>query len=299
MMPDQQQWRVLAADIEARCGERVDAQSATRVHGGCIHTALCVASGRRRLFLKLNQASMADNFSAEQAGLEALAATATVRVPVPLGRGVSGELAWLAMEWFNLSSGAGAEAERELGLALAALHENTAPGFGFHSDNALGASHQPNAWCDSWPDFLRRRRLGYQLRLAAANGYTGALQELGAQVLERLGKWPAAHIRPALIHGDLWGGNWGVLADGAAVMFDPAVCYADPEAEIAMTELFGGFGTPFYEAYRSVHPEPHDGELRRSLYALYHVLNHLNLFGGSYLGQAITLLRRLQALTCA
>ncbi|MEL7448301.1 MAG: fructosamine kinase family protein [Pseudomonadota bacterium] len=293
MTPSGAQWQALASAIADQCGTRIKPASATAVSGGCIHTALKVDTSDGPLFLKLNDASMADNLAAERTGLDALAASNTLRVPRPLGTGESQGIAWLAMEWLDLTTAGGSEASHRLGLGLAALHAAPAQRFGFDSDNVIGASPQPNGWCDTWPSFVRKHRIQFQLELAACNGFRGELQAAGKALLERLDGWSAAHIRPALQHGDLWGGNWGVIAGGEPVVFDPAVFYGDPEADIAMTRLFGGFDKAFYDAYRSVHPNPEDGEFRRQLYALYHVLNHLNLFGGGYLGQALTLLRKL------
>ena len=146
---------------------------------------------------------------------------------------------------------------------------------------------------DGWVDFFREHRLRFQLNLAAQNGYGGELQQLGAGLAERLpelfdGYEPVA----SLCHGDLWGGNWGV-ADGEPVIFDPAVYYGDRESDIAMTMLFGGFGRSFYRAYEQAWPMERGNERRLRLYQLYHVLNHLNLFGSGYLRQALELLRKL------
>ncbi|MEM9057115.1 MAG: fructosamine kinase family protein [Pseudomonadota bacterium] len=293
MRLDNHQWLALAGQIVAGCGKRIDPASARSVGGGCIHTALAVDSDEGTLFLKLNRADAAETLAAESDGLKTLAASGAVRVPTPFAHGVCDGLAWLAMEWLALAPRADASAHRHLGEALAALHALPAERFGYHRDNAIGSTAQPNAWRDEWPAFVVDQRLRFQLDLARHNGHGDALAEPGAALLERLADWSAPHVRPALNHGDLWGGNWGVLDSGAPVVFDPAAFYGDPEADIAMTMLFGGFDEPFYEAYRATHPEPDDGEFRRGVYALYHVLNHLNLFGGGYLEQAVALMRAL------
>jgi fructosamine-3-kinase len=149
---------------------------------------------------------------------------------------------------------------------------------------------------DDWIDFWRERRLGFQLDLAARNGLRGALQTQGRQLMDAL---PAlfAHYRPApsLLHGDLWGGNWGADAAGNPVIFDPAVYFGDREADLAMTELFGGFSRAFYDAYDAAYPLDKGYETRKTLYSLYHVLNHFNLFGGGYGGQAQRMIQQLLA----
>ena len=145
-------------------------------------------------------------------------------------------------------------------------------------------------------EFYRRERLGFQLALAAQHGYRGQLQALGEQLLALLPAFFSTY-RPvaSLLHGDLWGGNHAATADGEPVIFDPAVYYGDREADLAMTELFGGFGEGFYRAYRVAWPLDPGYPVRKHLYNLYHVLNHLNLFGGGYATQAERLMRGLLA----
>ena len=136
--------------------------------------------------------------------------------------------------------------------------------------------------------------MGFQLRLAAENGFTGALQEQGARLVKRLPAYFENYKPlPSLLHGDLWGGNWA-SCNGAPVIFDPAVYFGDRESDLAMTRLFGGFGSAFYAASEAAWPLEPGHEARNDIYQLYHVLNHLNLFGSGYLGRAIQLLRKLQ-----
>ncbi|MGH7931349.1 MAG: fructosamine kinase family protein, partial [Candidatus Binatia bacterium] len=141
---------------------------------------------------------------------------------------------------------------------------------------------QVNTWADSWIDFWREQRLGFQLALAAQNGYGGALQRKGAQLMEVFPALFEDQLAPSLLHGDLWGGNRATDHNGNPVIFDPAVYYGDREADLAMTELFGGFEPAFYRAYAAVHPLAPNYPLRKAFYNLYHILNHLNLFGGGY-----------------
>jgi fructosamine-3-kinase len=183
-----------------------------------------------------------------------------------------------------------------LGEALAWLHRARGPHCGLERDNFIGATPQPNGTAPDWVTFLRERRLGYQLDLAAANGYGGRLQERGRRLNEVIDVFFSTH-HPAmsLLHGDLWSGNRGVLADGTPVVFDPAVYHGDREADIAMTRLFGSFGPRFYAAYTATWPLDLAAGTRRDLYNLYHVLNHLNLFGGAYRAQAEAMIDRLLA----
>jgi fructosamine-3-kinase len=231
-------------------------------------------------------------FEAEVEGLRELALASAIRVPAVVDCGIETGTAFIALERLHLQPATPA-AETQLGQQLAALHRHTEKKHGWHRDNTIGPTPQHNPWTRDWVEFFREHRLRFQLDLAAQNGYSGDLQSLGLKLVERL---PALFdgYRPAasLCHGDLWSGNWGV-ADGVPVIFDPAVYYGDRESDIAMTMLFGGFGRAFYRAYEENWPMAPGHEQRLKLYQLYHVLNHLNLFGSGYVGQAMKLLRDL------
>jgi len=232
---------------------------------------------------------------AEADGLERMAATGAIRVPAVNRIGVQGSEAFLELEWFELHA-ADAASDARMGEALARLHAVTAPAFGLERDNAIGATPQPNAPSDDWAVFWRDRRLAFQLELAAENGYGGRLLDRGRRLLEAVPALFGSHRpRPSLLHGDLWGGNRAMLADGTPVTYDPAVYYGDREADIAMTRLFGGFGPRFYAAYDCAWPPDAGRAVRQDLYNLYHVLNHLNLFGGGYRAQAESMVERLLA----
>jgi len=242
----------------------------------------------KKIFVKraVPQAQLA----AEADGLAALRAANTVRVPETV---VLDDDA-LALEWLELRP-LDARSGATLGAALAALHRAPAGArFGWHADNYIGPTPQENAWCASWPEFFRERRLRPQLARAARQGYRGALQRDGERLLARVESLLDGHApAPSLLHGDLWGGNAGALPDGTPVIFDPAVYAGDREADLAMTELFGGFPASFHAAYRSAWPLADGYALRRDLYNLYHLLNHLNLFGTSYLDRCQRVLSRL------
>jgi protein-ribulosamine 3-kinase len=282
----------LARELRALTGLPCAAEPASSVAGGSINRCYRWPAGTHTLFVKVADASAAAMLAAEVQGLGALAAAAALRVPRVLAHGVTGGAAFLALEWLE-SAPAQIAAERALGAGLARLHAVTGARFGLAHDNYIGRTPQRNDASDDWAEFFRDRRLRPQLRLIQDRGCSalvGALEQLLPRV-ERLlaGHRPA----PSLLHGDLWGGNWLALADQTPVIYDPAVYYGDRETDLAMTRLFGGFGAAFYRAYEAVAPLPPGADRRAELYNLYHVLNHANLFGGGYFGQARALTERL------
>ena len=261
--------------------------------GGCINRAAAIrGKDSRRFFVKLNAARLDGMFAAEAEGLREMEATQAVRVPHPVAHGVAGDSAFLALEWLDLG-GRGDAAE--LGRQLCAMHRVTTPTFGWHRDNTIGATPQENTPSHDWIGFWRERRLGPQLGLTRHNRASSRLLGKGEQLLDKLHVFfPGYTPLPSLLHGDLWSGNFG-FCQGQAVLFDPAVYFGDREADMAMTELFGGFPADFYAAYRESWPLDPGYPARRQLYNLYHVLNHFNLFGGGYAQQAERILDGLLA----
>ena len=179
------------------------------------------------------------------------------------------------------------------------MHRYTSGKFGWTRDNTIGSTPQVNTQEADWVTFYAERRLRFQFELAAENGCAQGVQTQGETLLEKLPVF-FTNYRPqaSLLHGDLWGGNHAALRDGTPVIFDPAPYYGDREADLAMTELFGGFSARFYAAYRAAWPLDAGYAVRKDLYNLYHVLNHLNLFGGGYRGQAQDLIERLLSEVC-
>lgn len=231
-------------------------------------------------------------FEAEADGIRELRSANAIRVPDVLGCGVENGKSFIVLERFAFDRPT-VETEKQLGQCLAKLHRHTADRFGWFRDNTIGPTPQINTWSDDWITFFRVHRLEFQLELAAANGYGADTNEPGNALANGLSDLFAGYEPVAsLLHGDLWSGNWGSV-DGEPVVFDPAVYYGDRESDIAMTMLFGGFGEPFYKAYEESWPMAPGHEQRLKLYQLYHVLNHLNLFGSSYLGRATRLLGEL------
>ena len=276
------------------------AHNSIPVTGGCINqTYRLEGTDGSCYFLKLNDAHklattstvLRTGFAAESAGLEAIFATKTVRVPQSITHGFAGQYAFLVLEYFDLKSSGNV---RLLGEQLAALHRCSAQQFGFAQNNFIGTTTQLNDRSSDWITFWREQRLGFQLGLATCNGYGGKLQEMGHRLMERLPEFfDGYHPQPSLLHGDLWGGNHAYIVDGAPVIFDPAPYYGDREADLAMTELFGGFGPEFYVAYHAAWPLDVGYATRKTVYNLYHTLNHANLFGGEYARQAEAMMQRL------
>jgi fructosamine-3-kinase len=288
-MPD---WAPIRAALHS-AGIDVAGAEPRPVAGGDISAAWRLDGAAASVFLKTGPVSSYEMFLAEAEGLSELAQANAVRVPAVIALGENSDSAFVALEWLRFESISRAS-ERQLGEQLAALHRTTKPRYGWHRDNSIGLTPQKNAWSDSWVDFFRDQRLAYQLALAAGNGFTGRLQTEGARLLKRL-PFFYEHYTPvaSLLHGDLWGGNWA-SCDGQPVIFDPAVYYGDRETDLAMTKLFGGFGKAFYDAYESSWPLQPGYRQRSDLYQLYHVLNHLNLFGSGYLGRALALIEGLR-----
>ncbi len=280
-------WQAISAGISAALGGPFEANDARSIGGGCINEAVCLAGGGgERFFVKLNRTELLPMFEAEAAGLEAILATASVRAPRPVALGVDGKRCWLALEFIEFGAAAG-DAAVLLGEQLAAMHRSVSERFGWHRDNTIGSTPQPNTPEQDWVTFLRQHRLGFQLDLAAERGCSAALRERGQHLLESLPAFFSDyHPAPSLLHGDLWGGNWGADDEGRPVIFDPAVYYGDRETDLAMTELFGGFSDRFYQSYRDCWDIDPGYASRKVLYQLYHVLNHFNLFGGGYGRQA-------------
>jgi fructosamine-3-kinase len=249
--------------------------------------------GNKDYFVKVNASAGPAMFEAEAVGLQELSDTNTVKVPRPICWGQVKGSVYLVLEYWPLKP-ITAEGLVSLGGQLAALHRIAQPHFGWHRNNTIGATPQYNTPSQNWLEFWRQHRLGFQLQLAATKGYGGALQRKGERLMAQAGALFVGYTPTAcLLHGDLWGGNVASNTAGDPLMFDPATYYGDRETDIAMTELFGGFGPDFYTAYHAVYPLPDGYQVRRIFYNLYHILNHLNLFGGSYLAQAERLMEQV------
>lgn len=279
----------------AERGVRLDPGRTHPVGGGCIHSAWRADGQDGPVFLKTNRPALGWMFEAEADGLEALRGAGRLRVPAVLGCGLEDATAWLALEWLELRP-ATAASERALGEALARQHLAAGARFGWPRDNAIGATPQPNKPADDWASFFAEQRIGCQLGIGARQGLPRRLLARGERLQAMIpGLLADRRPAPALLHGDLWSGNRAADSEGRPVVFDPAVHYGDPECDLAMTRLFGGFDREFYLAYDAVLPPAPGRAKRQRLYQLYHVLNHANLFGGGYVGQAERLIDELLA----
>ncbi|MET0988902.1 MAG: fructosamine kinase family protein [Steroidobacteraceae bacterium] len=284
----------IAADLQTALGCTL-APAARSVGGGSIHTALRVETSLGTVFLKYGRSAVATQLDAECEGLRELARADAIRTPSVIASRQTAIHAYAVFEWIEFGSSSGASDAR-FGEQLAQLHRATCDHFGWHRDNFIGSTPQLNPRCADWVEFWQQARLTYQLDCARANGANARLLDQGARLVAVVPTFFTGYTPlPSLIHGDLWNGNYAVDRDGHPVIFDPAVYFADREAELAMTDLFGGFGKDFYRAYESAWPLAAGADTRRTLYQLYHVLNHFNLFGGAYQAQADRMIARLLA----
>lgn len=288
-------WAELEAVLSDTLGMAFTVHSSEPVGGGSISDAVMVSDGSVRFFVKRDRVERLDRLEAEARGLETLRGAAAARVPAVVHRGACDGVAVLVLEYIAMRP-IDVETSRALGEALVVQHRVESNQFGWDGGNFIGTTPQDNTPGDAWAGFFRERRLRPQLELAVDGGHARALDVRGRRLLEVVDSLLAGHDPvPSLLHGDLWGGNAAADESGAPVLFDPAVYYGDREADLAMTELFGGFDAGFRRAYESAWPLPPGFDVRRRLYNLYHVLNHLNLFGGAYLGQAQRDIDRLLA----
>lgn len=309
-------WDKISAHISEVTRDKFAIDNRRSVSGGCINQGYYISSSSRTYFAKINQASQVAMFEAEALGLQQMGETQTIRVPEPICWGTEGNSAYIVLEWLDLGGHGGDRAWEEMGRKLAEMHKFTPPSpgrarghspyngggeeansallrgcFGWDRNNTIGSTVQINNWTANWAEFWAEHRIGYQLKLGRRRGGNFSRGEsLLAAIPKLLEDYKP---QPSLVHGDLWGGNASVTAAGEPVIFDPAAYWGDREVDIAMTELFGGFPAAFYRGYNEVWLLDSGYERRKILYNLYHVLNHFNLFGGSYESQANQMINRI------
>ena len=285
----------IVAQLESVTGHSLKNYNLTSVGGGSINTAYQLTANNQSYFIKLNLPSLVAMFEAEALGLEEMRALKCIRIPEVICFGETEEHSFIVLEYIELGSLRG-QASKRLGVQLAQLHHHVQPFFGWHIENTIGSTPQHNAQSHDWLNFWQQQRLAKQLMFARNNGFTGRIQERGQQLIAQLSVFFDNYSpEPALLHGDLWSGNAASDPQGNPVIFDPACYYGDRETDIAMTELFGGFGQDFYAAYQAEYPLDSGYKTRKTLYNLYHILNHLNLFGGGYLSQSENMIEQLLA----
>ena len=277
------------AALSERAGDDVRITGTAPVGGGCISPTARLDSDAGSFFLKWGSPDLPDGIlAAEARGLRQLGEAGEVRVPGVVAEGTGSDPVWLLMEWLEPGS-AGRDAWARLGAELAALHRHRADRFGADTDNYIGSLPQANERMDSWPAFWRDRRLEPQLRSAIDRGLMGGadrrrFDDLFGHLQELLAV--GNEDGPSLLHGDLWSGNVHMTADGAAAIIDPSVYHGHREVDLAMADLFGGFGPAFRSAYDDAWPlSPGYAPTRRAIYQLYYLLVHVNLFGSGYVGR--------------
>jgi protein-ribulosamine 3-kinase len=284
----------LAKEISSKAGRNVVA--ADGVGGGCISdTARVQLEDGDVAFLKWSSPGEhpAEMLVEEAKSLRAIGATQTLRVPTVLAQHAGAAFSWLLLEWLEPGPRT-KDNQRLLGQQLAALHRNSSATYGWDSENFIGSLPQSNTAHRDWSGFWRGERLLPQLRMAEAQLGVSGIRRFDALLRDLPSLLRDVEDEgPSLLHGDLWSGNVHMLADGSPAVIDPSCYYGHREVDIAMSRLFGGFSTEFYEAYAESWPHRQGLEERVLLYQLYYLLVHINLFGGSYVQQTLSVLKQL------
>lgn len=276
-------WPQICESFSDTVGKEISYLSHQNVSGGCINSSYKLQTNCGPFFVKTNSIDTLSMFRTEAKSLQVIGESQTIRAPKWLHVSAIRDRAVLILEYIPMQEGSETGMQR-LGEQLARMHQVTRRQFGWSCDNFIGKTEQPNATEDSWITFFKNHRLNHQIALCQSRGLT---LDGGQQLLENLaGFFDNNTPQPSLLHGDLWGGNTGFDLEGSPVIFDPACYYGDREADIAFTEMFGGFSKKFYDSYNRVFPLDRGYELRKRLYNLYHELNHYYLFGGAYGRQA-------------
>ncbi len=276
--------------IASRTNERVI--NARPVSGGDISSAYMIETASRNYFMKVNAKPFAlKMFHAEQEGLQAIEETKTIAVPhVHLVDSVDGK-AFLLMDHVESKRPDASDYQR-LGRGLAELHQSTRTDFGFPDNNFIGSLPQSNRSRADWAEFYWLERILPQLKMALEDRLISEKmipkEEKAVDLFERI----FGDIRPSLLHGDLWGGNYLIATDGTPYLIDPATYYGHSMVDIAMSRLFGGFGAGFHDAYYAIIPKPEHYDAQIELYQLYYLLVHLNLFGSGYYSSVSSILKR-------
>lgn len=285
-------WSIIADHISQKLDEEITFQAPQSIGGGCINQTWKVTDQRgRNWFVKTNKPFRVEMFNAEMQGLEAILTTQSIRTPKPICFGQSKQHSFLVLEYLELG---GSPNPTLTGAQLAHMHQHTWETFGWTRDNTIGSTAQINTPKNNWISFWQEHRLGFQLKLALQKGLSHQTYDAGMELSSLMDQFfTDYHPSPSLLHGDLWGGNCSVDISGNPVIYDPAVYFGDRETDLAMTELFGGFGNRFMSSYDEHYPIDVGYPTRKTLYNLYHIMNHYNLFGGSYSSQADSMIHSL------
>ncbi|NNE27447.1 MAG: phosphotransferase [Saprospiraceae bacterium] len=262
------------------------------VQGGDISEAYQVQALDSAYFIKVNSTEVAeDMFDAEADGLSLIQKSGQIAVPKVIKCGLHNSRAYLILEFIQTGTKSN-HAMAKFGRQLANMHLQTQYSFGLDTQNFIGKLPQSNAKHLNWISFYIGERLEPQFKLALDNGLLQAHDIPPSANIDSVLDSLMPEIKPSLLHGDLWGGNFLIDAQGDAYLIDPAVYYGHSEVDIAMSRLFGGFSPSFYNAYFEIHPKEIHFEARRDIYQLYYLLVHLNLFGSSYYGSVKRIMER-------
>ena len=252
-----------------------------QVYGGDINQTFILQCNKQSFFLKLNDSSKQDMFEKEFNGLKLLASAKAIHVPQPYLHGHFNNTIYLLME--HLKAGeAGSDFWKDFGYQLAALHKTSNTHFGLEEDNYIGSLPQQNNYGNNWAEFYTTQHILPLIQMALKQGKCSESDVALAENVCNRFKDIFPTEPPALLHGDLWGGNYMVTANGKAAIYDPAVYYGHREMDIAMTKLFGGFDNALYHYYNEAYPLEKGWQQRMDLCQLYPLLVHLILFGGHY-----------------
>jgi fructosamine-3-kinase len=247
------------------------------IGGGDINHSFKIENSEHVYFVKLNSQKYLSMFNAEKKGLLEIKESNSIQVPKVITTGDASGFSFIILEYLEfLNNGSWKVA----GEQLARMHKSTNKQFGWNTNNTIGLTPQINSYSQDWIAFFIEFRINFQIKLAKKNGlnlkYTADLFKKTKSLFLDY------HPVPSLLHGDLWSGNISFNSKREPVIYDPAVYYGDRETDIAMTELFGRFPDEFYEGYNEIYKIDYGYEMRKNLYHLYHILNHYNIFGGSY-----------------
>ncbi|MCW8876674.1 MAG: fructosamine kinase family protein [Kangiellaceae bacterium] len=290
-----QQEKQVCYSISQAVGKELSCVRSTSTIGGDINQAFLIdvtdGSQTYSYFVKQNSDSLLEMFEREAEALEEIITSQTIKAPQSICFGCSANISFLVLEKLELGHSGRIE---EFARKLAALHLNQKERFGFNQDNFIGSTPQPNSWGADWIEFFGDHRLLFQLDLLRIKGGPPVLYRKGLELIKNLDIFFAGyHPKASLLHGDLWSGNYSFVQEGEPVIYDPASYYGDHEADLAMLELFGRPGPAFFSEYNQVFPIHEGYKLRKTLYNLYHILNHANLFGGGYARQAESMIDSL------
>ncbi|GGW76306.1 hypothetical protein GCM10007391_06120 [Alteromonas halophila] len=289
-------WHFISEQISSALDMPFICQHQKMASGGDTHQCFVIRDERHRFFVKIHPLEASKPLKCEAEGLSAMAAIEGVSVPRVIACGdvhVDGrDIEYLVLSHLRFQPSVDTATLYGLGKMVARLHQaNGYAHYGWDEDNFIGASVQENGWYENWADFFAEKRIGSMLERFSRKGMMITDNDVLVNSVHQ--QLSSHHPAPSLLHGDLWSGNAGATNKGP-VLYDPAVYVGDAETDLAMTELFGGFGEAFYEGYRSEHAIADGYAARKPIYQLYHILNHALLFGSGYANQAKSLISQIQ-----